>query len=63
MMSEKLNIAVVGATGAVGEAMLSILAENGFADCNIAAPWFKCRLNTANFGELTQWTRRGWADN
>ena len=37
MMSDKLNIAVVGATGAVGEAMLSILAENGFADCNIHA--------------------------
>jgi len=37
MMSENLNIAVVGATGAVGEAMLSILAENGFADCNIHA--------------------------
>jgi aspartate-semialdehyde dehydrogenase len=37
MMNEKLNIAVVGATGAVGEAMLSILVENGFEDCTIHA--------------------------
>ena len=36
-MSEKLNIAVVGATGAVGEAMLSILAEYGFGDANVHA--------------------------
>jgi aspartate-semialdehyde dehydrogenase len=36
-MSEKLNIAVVGATGAVGEAMLSILAEYGFKDSNVHA--------------------------
>lgn len=36
-MNKKLNIAMVGATGAVGEAMLSILAENGFADCKIHA--------------------------
>ena len=36
-MSEKLNIAVVGATGAVGEAMLSILAEYGFKDANVHA--------------------------
>ena len=36
-MSEKLNIAVVGATGAVGEAMLSILAEYGFRDANVHA--------------------------
>ena len=36
-MSEKLNIAVVGATGAVGEAMLSILAEYGFGNANVHA--------------------------
>ncbi len=36
-MSKKLNIAVVGATGAVGEAMLSILAEYGFKDANVHA--------------------------
>ena len=36
-MSEKLNIAVVGATGAVGEAMLSILAEYGFRDAKVHA--------------------------
>ena len=36
-MSEKLNIAVVGATGAVGEAMLSILAEYGFGDAKVHA--------------------------
>ena len=34
---EKLNIAVVGATGAVGEAMLSILVEQGFKKANIHA--------------------------
>ena len=33
----KLNIAVVGATGAVGEAMLSILVEQGFKDAKIHA--------------------------
>jgi len=36
-MSKKLNIAVVGATGAVGEAMLSILAEYGFKDAEVHA--------------------------
>jgi aspartate-semialdehyde dehydrogenase len=36
-MNEKLNIAVVGATGAVGEAMLSILKEYGFGDANVHA--------------------------
>src|SRR5210317_1864536 len=36
-MGERLNLAVVGATGAVGEAMLSILAEYGFGDENVHA--------------------------
>src|SRR5210317_1667927 len=36
-MSSKLKIAVVGATGAVGEAMLSILAEYGFDDADVHA--------------------------
>ena len=36
-MKEKLNIAVVGATGAVGEAMLTILIEQGFKGANIHA--------------------------
>jgi len=36
-MNRKLNIAVVGATGAVGEAMLSILAEYGYEDANVHA--------------------------
>jgi aspartate-semialdehyde dehydrogenase len=36
-MGKKLNIAVVGATGAVGEAMLSILAESGFKDAKVHA--------------------------
>ena len=36
-MSKKLKIAVVGATGAVGEAMLSILAEYGFRDADVHA--------------------------
>ena len=29
-MTDKINVAVVGATGAVGEAMLEILAERRF---------------------------------
>jgi len=37
MKSKDLKIAVVGATGAVGEAMLSILVENGYGDCTIHA--------------------------
>ena len=36
-MSKKLKIAVVGATGAVGEAMLSILAEYGFGKADVHA--------------------------
>lgn len=36
-MSRKFNVAVVGATGAVGETMLSILAERDFPVANIHA--------------------------
>ncbi len=36
-MGKKLKIAVVGATGAVGEAMLSILTEYGFGDADVHA--------------------------
>lgn len=36
-MNKDLKIAVVGATGAVGETILAILAENGFAKCNVHA--------------------------
>jgi len=36
-MSKKLNIAVVGATGAVGETMLSILSEYGYGGENVHA--------------------------
>jgi aspartate-semialdehyde dehydrogenase len=36
-MTRQYNIAVVGATGAVGEAMLSILAERGFPAAQVAA--------------------------
>ena len=36
-MTKKLKIAVVGATGAVGEAMLSILKEYGFIDADVHA--------------------------
>lgn len=51
-MNEKLNIAVVGATGAVGEAMLSILAESGFADCTIHALASESSLGkTVEFGK------------
>lgn len=31
-MSKKFNVAVVGATGAVGETMMSILEERDFPD-------------------------------
>ncbi|MFB3116504.1 MAG: aspartate-semialdehyde dehydrogenase, partial [Gammaproteobacteria bacterium] len=36
-MSKKFNVAVVGATGAVGETMLSILEERNFPVENIVA--------------------------
>ncbi|HST44617.1 MAG TPA: aspartate-semialdehyde dehydrogenase [Luteimonas sp.] len=36
-MSKQFNVAVVGATGAVGEAMLAILAERGFPVARIVA--------------------------
>jgi len=36
-MDKKLKIAVVGATGAVGEAMLSILSEFGYGDAEVHA--------------------------
>ena len=37
MHKDKLSIAVVGATGAVGEAMLSILVEYGYENCEVHA--------------------------
>ena len=53
-MSEKLNIAVVGATGAVGEAMLSILVEYGFKGANIHALASERSLGkTVDFGHRT----------
>jgi len=53
-MKEKFNLAVVGATGAVGEAMLSILAENGFLDTNIHALASEKSLGkTVEFGHRT----------
>jgi aspartate-semialdehyde dehydrogenase len=53
-MNEKLNIAVVGATGAVGEAMLSILFENGFKDANVHALASEKSLGkTVEFGHRT----------
>ena len=36
-MTQKPNIAVVGASGAVGETMLSILAEKGYRTDNVVA--------------------------
>lgn len=36
-MNERLRLAVVGATGAVGETMLSILSEYGFEDAEVHA--------------------------
>jgi aspartate-semialdehyde dehydrogenase len=53
-MSEKLNIAVVGATGAVGEAILSILAEYGFKGDNVHALASEQSLGkTVEFGKRT----------
>ena len=36
-MKDKVNVAVVGATGMVGESMLAILAERGFPVGNLYA--------------------------
>ncbi len=36
-MSNKINVAVVGATGAVGETMLAIMAERDFPAANVVA--------------------------
>ncbi|MFT4564510.1 MAG: aspartate-semialdehyde dehydrogenase, partial [Gammaproteobacteria bacterium] len=36
-MTQKFNVAVVGATGAVGETMLEILAERKFPTANVVA--------------------------
>ena len=36
-MNKKPNIAVVGASGAVGEVMLSILAEQGYREDHVTA--------------------------
>ncbi len=43
-MGKKFNLAVVGATGAVGEAMLSILAERKFPVCKIYALASSCSV-------------------
>lgn len=53
-MNQILNIAVVGATGAVGEAILSILAEYGFKDANVhALASEKSFGKTVEFGHRT----------
>ena len=52
-MDKKLNIAVVGATGAVGEAMLSILAEYGYGDSTVHA-----LASKASFGKSVDFGRR-----
>jgi len=53
-VSKKLKIAVVGATGAVGEAMLSILAEYGFKDADVHALASEKSLGkTLDFGHRT----------
>lgn len=50
-MGSQLKIAVVGATGAVGAAMLSILAEYGFTDAKVHALASERSLgNTVDFG-------------
>ncbi len=49
---KNLKIAVVGATGAVGETMLAILAENGFENCKVHALASERSLGkTADFGK------------
>lgn len=51
-MTKQYNVAVVGATGAVGEMMLSILAERKFPIKNLYALASKNSVgNVANFGE------------
>jgi aspartate-semialdehyde dehydrogenase len=50
-MNNRLNLTVVGATGAVGEAMLSILAESGFQGCKVHALASESSLGkTVEFG-------------
>ncbi len=50
-MNDKLTIAVVGATGAVGEAMLSILVEQGFKAAKVHAVASEKSLGkTVDFG-------------
>jgi len=53
-MSNKLKIAVVGATGAVGETMLSILAQQGFHQARVHALASEKSLGkTVEFGKRT----------
>jgi aspartate-semialdehyde dehydrogenase len=53
-MSEDLKIAVIGATGAVGEAMLSILAEYGYGKSSVHALASEASLGkTVEFGHRT----------
>ena len=53
-MSERLRLAVVGATGAVGETMLSILHEYGFKDADVhALASAKSLGKTVEFGHRT----------
>ena len=53
-MKERLSIAVVGATGAVGEAMLAILVEQGFKDADVHALASESSLGkTVEFGLRT----------
>ena len=62
-MSRKYNVAVVGATGAVGEVMLSLLEQRGFpvGTVHAVAFWFELELAPgiviANSpgGDLTAW--------
>lgn len=55
-MSKELKIAVVGATGAVGEAMLSILVEYGFKDARVHA-----LASAKSFGKSVEFGHRSLA--
>lgn len=55
-MNDNLKIAVVGATGAVGEAMLSILTEYGFKNANVHA-----LASAQSFGKTVEFGHRSLA--
>ena len=60
-MTKKFNVAVVGATGAVGETMLSILSERNFPIDNIyAVASSRSAGSRVPFGNRQLTTSPGW---